>query len=469
MSAATHRAEAIPSEAAPGRFPYDPRAEEAVLGAVVMATEAYHRTVAGGLVAEDFYIERNRRLWQVFGDLITAGKPVDPLSLYDTLGDDFDAMGGVRLFGALGDAIPSSAGVWYYADIVKRKALARRLQVAAIQADQDISDGADLGDVLTEIRTAVGEVETRCAPKTVRPVSAFADDLWAKVAEARERPGANPGLATGFIDVDTRLGGLRPGELIVVAGRPSMGKTAYMLAIAWHVAQVAPVLVHSLEQTSLSLSHRLAALLARVDADGLRRGTLRPEEYARVADAIGQIAACDRLLLDERPGVAIEDAAAQVRQLHRDQEVAVVFSDYLQIFRHRARFDSRDQAVGYVAQTAKDTAKELQIPWVVLAQVKRDVETRSNKRPGAADIRESGAVEQIADVIQTLYRDEVYTKDTTDKGIGEVHTVKNREGRVGHDRLAFVGAETRWANLEDARAPAPGQWESWLDLHGGSL
>lgn len=454
------------------QLPHSLEAEQAVLGGLMLANQAFDE-VAGLLSEADFFLREHRTIYAAMGGLAEAGQPLDALTLAESLKNSnrlVEAGGRDYLVDLVKNA-PSTANLRVYAQIVMERSVVRRL----IDAATDILRkgynplGWDSSRLLAEAERRLLEVmEHRPKEGGFRHATEVLRDVVARIDELYQNDSPITGLASGFADLDSMTSGWQDADLVIVAGRPSMGKTAFALNMAEHAMlhQQRPVLVFSLEMPASQLVMRLLSSIGRIDQSRMRSGRLDSEDFNRLAGAAARIK--DRpLFIDDTPGLNPMELRNRVRrlvrerrdqlkrdhpetapeQLDREARPALILVDYLQLMSAATPAEGRVQEISQISRELKTVAREFDCPLVALSQLSRNVEQRPNKRPINSDLRESGAIEQDADVIVFIYRDEVYHEDSPDKGVAEIIIGKQRNGPIGVARLAFMGQHTRFENL----------------------
>jgi replicative DNA helicase len=429
-------------------------AERSLLGGILVDPEALNKIV-DIVDVDDFYREDHRTIFQLVMDLYEKNEPIDLLTVSSMARDKgfTEKMGGVANLSRLVDGMPTSANIAHYARMVKEKALLRNLMHVA-------TDIVERGyEVDTNVDTFIDEAERmifQIAEKKYRPSFFSIKDLvWESmktIESLKSRVDGITGVATGFTDLDRMTGGLQPADLIVVAGRPSMGKTSFALNIAQYAAVAGdgettlPVGVFSLEMSKEQLAMRLLSSEAEVEFFKIRSGGLREEERTSLGRAAGKLYGAP-LYIDDTPALNILDLRARARRLKKEHGLALLIVDYLQLMRGRtSNLDRREQEISEISRSLKALAKELNVPVIAISQLNRMVEQREDKRPRLSDLRESGAIEQDADVIIFIYRDVVYNKDSKEPNSAEIIVGKQRNGPVGDVRLAFRDKYTTFAN-----------------------
>lgn len=432
--------------------PHNVEAEQAVLGAIMLDPAALDR-VADLLAAEDFYHRSHQLIYRAILALAEEGQPFDAV----TLGERAESAGWSETIGGssylveLASTTPSAANVGAYARIVHEKATLRRV----IDAGARISnlgltpDGREAMEVVAEMEQIAFSVAEagRSAQMGVITLRESAREVFELVRQRYENPGALSGVPCGYTDLDEMLSGLNASDLIVLAGRPSMGKTSLAMGMAEHVALPGnrTVAVYSMEMSHEQLTQRLISSVARVEASRLRTGALDDTDWSRIAVAMSKLSS--RLLIDPTPALSPEVLRAKVRRLKREHDLALVIVDYLQLMQAPGVTENRNAEISVISRSLKAMAKELNVPVVALSQLNRGVEGRADKRPVMSDLRESGAIEQDADVIMFIYRDEYYNQDSPDKGLAEVIIAKQRNGPTGTVKLKFFPQYCRFDNL----------------------
>jgi len=429
-------------------------AEQSLLGGILVDPEALNKIV-DIVDVDDFYREDHRTIFQLVIDLYEKNEPIDLLTVSSMARDKglTEKMGGVANLSRLVDGMPTSANIAHYARMVKEKALLRNLMHVA-------TDIVERGyEVDTNVDTFIDEAERmifQIAEKKYRPSFFSIKDLvWESmktIESLKSRVDGITGVATGFTDLDRMTGGLQPADLIVVAGRPSMGKTSFALNIAQYAAVAGdgettlPVGVFSLEMSKEQLAMRLLSSEAEVEFFKIRSGGLKEEERTSLGRAAGKLYGAP-LYIDDTPALSILDLRARARRLKKEHGLALLVVDYLQLMRGRTTsLDRREQEISEISRSLKALAKELNVPVIAISQLNRMVEQREDKRPRLSDLRESGAIEQDADVIIFIYRDVVYNKDSKEPNTAEIIVGKQRNGPVGDVRLAFRDKYTTFAN-----------------------
>jgi replicative DNA helicase len=436
--------------------PHSIEAEQSVLGGLLLDNAAWER-IGDVLSLDDFYRDDHRRIYRHIAKLVENGKPADVVTVAESIesSEDKDRTGGLAYLGTLAQSTPSAHNIRRYAEIVHERSVMRRLASVGNEiADSALNPlGRDVGQLLDEAESRVFQI----AEAGVRGRVGFHDihQLLSQVMErvdflySRENPSDITGVPTGFRDVDGKTSGLQEGDLIIVAGRPSMGKTAFALNIAEHVAVEAkmPVAVFTMEMSGTQIAARMLGSLARIDQHKLRTGKLSDEDWNRLADGLGRLHDAP-IHVDETAALNPLELRSRARRLARQHgKLGLVIVDYLQLMvTEGRREENRATELSEISRSLKALAKELSVPVVALSQLNRSVDQRPDKRPIMSDLRESGALEQDADLILFIYRDEVYNRDGGEKGKAEIIIGKQRNGPIGTVDLTFLGPYTRFEN-----------------------
>ncbi|MCI9546740.1 MAG: replicative DNA helicase [Lachnospiraceae bacterium] len=432
-------------------LPHSPEAEKSVIGSMIMDREAI--LVASEILrSEDFYQHQYGIIFDVMVEMCNEGRPVDLVTLQDRLKEK-DLPGEIsdlEYARDLLDSVPTSANIRYYAGIVSEKALLRRL----IKASEEVADACYLQQDKTENILEAAEKKMfdlfqRQDASDFVPIQQIVLDVVDNIEKASRMQGSVTGLSTGFVDLDYKTSGFQPSDLILIAARPSMGKTAFALNIARHMAfkNGVTAAIFSLEMSKEQLVNRMLSMESRVDSQSLRTGDLRDEDWTKLvegADVIGR----SNLIIDDTPGITVSGLRSKCRKYKLEQDLGIIFIDYLQLMSGNGRGDSRQQEISDISRALKAVARELHVPVVALSQLSRAVEQRPNHRPMLSDLRESGAIEQDADVVMFIYRDDYYNKDTEKKNIAEINIAKQRNGPIGVVDLVWMPQYTQFVNLK---------------------
>ena len=429
--------------------PHDIDAERAVLGSVMIDNEAAYAALED-LEADDFYHPAHRTVFAAMVELTTTSQPVDAVTLSAHLRGTgaLDPIGGLSFLAELGEIVPTAANVKHYAEIVAKKSRARKLIRACTESVELAFESANPDDAVDEAEKKIFDISKDKAKRGLTPVSRIVVDTFKEIEKLAEKKEAITGVSTGIHELDLKTAGLQPSDLIIVAGRPSMGKTAFALGVGLHAAtQTSKKLaVFSLEMSKESLVKRMLCSDGRIDSARMRGGFLTEEDWPKLGRAAGRLSEA-HIYIDDTGNVSVMEVRAKCRRISAEVGLDMVIIDYLQLMRGSPNAQSREQEISEISRGLKTLAKELSVPVVALSQLNRSVEQRVDKRPGLADLRESGAIEQDADVIMFVYRDEAYNPDTEDKGIAEIIIGKQRNGPIGAVRCKFHHEYTRFDNL----------------------
>jgi len=436
--------------------PHSIEAESSVLGGLLLDNGAWDR-VGDLLVDGDFYRYEHQLVYSTIGALVNASKPADVITVFEHLQSQghADSVGGLGYLNSLAQYVPSASNIRRYAEIVRERAILRKLVSASDEiATQAFNPkGKPVDKILDEAEQKIfniGEEGSRMK-QGFQSMDSLVVELLDRVQEMADNPNDITGVPTGFHDLDRMTSGLQPGDLVVLAARPSMGKTAFAINIAEHVAlnEGLPVAVFSMEMGASQLAVRIVGSIGRVDQGHLRTGKLTDEEWPRLTEAIERLRTVS-LHIDETPGLTPSELRANSRRLARQcGKLGLIVVDYLQLMSGSSGSDGDNRAteLGEISRGLKMLAKELQCPVIALSQLNRGVEQRTDKRPMMSDLRESGAIEQDADIIMFIYRDDYYNKDSKDPGVAEIIIGKQRNGPTGTVRLAFLKPLTRFESL----------------------
>ena len=433
-------------------MPHSIEAEQSVVGAMLMDKDAI--TAASEMISgSDFYQSAYGIIFDSMVELFNEGKPVDLITLQERLRekDVPPEIASLEFVRDLVTAVPTSANVKYYAQIVADKAMMRRL----IKLNEEIENVCYAGKepleaVLEKTEKSVFELLQRRNTGEYVPIRQVVLNALERIEKASKNKGTVTGIPTGFIDLDYKLSGLQPSDLILVAARPSMGKTAFVLNIAQYVAfkKNRSVAIFSLEMSKEQLVNRLFSLESQVDAQALRTGHMKDSDWEKLIEGAGIIGQ-SKLIIDDTPGISVSELRSKCRKYKLENDLDLIIIDYLQLMTGSVgrSSESRQQEISEISRSLKGLARELNVPVIALSQLSRAVESRPDKRPMLSDLRESGAIEQDADVVMFIYRDEYYNKDSEYKKQAEIIIAKQRNGPVGTVHLAWLGEYTKFANL----------------------
>lgn len=433
-------------------MPHSVEAEQSVIGAMIMDRDAI--TIASEiLTVEDFYQKQYGILFEAMVELYAENSPVDLITLQNRLKEkdvppEISSLEFVRDMIA---TVPTSANVKYYAEIVSEKAVLRRL----IRVNEEIAAACYAGkdrveDIMEDTEKKIFQVLQRRSSDEFVPIKEVVLNALDKIEAASRMKGSVTGMATGFIDLDYKTSGFQPSDLILIAARPSMGKTAFVLNIAEYMAfrSNETVAIFSLEMSKEQLVNRLFSLESRVDSQVLRTGNLSDNDWSSLIEAAGVIGRSN-LIIDDTPGISVAELRSKCRKFKLEHNLGIIMIDYLQLMTGSShRSESRQQEISDISRSLKEIARELHVPVVALSQLSRAVEQRPDHRPMLSDLRESGAIEQDADVVMFLYRDDYYNHDTDKKDVAEVIIAKQRNGPIGTVELAWLPRFTKFANMK---------------------
>lgn len=433
-------------------LPQNMEAEQAVVGSMIMDKEAIS-VASEMLTGDDFYSKQYGVVFDTMVELNDQGKAVDPVTLQDRLRakDVPPEMVSLDFIRDIMRSVTTSANVKYYAGIVAEKSTLRKL----IRLNQEIENTCyagkeDLEVILESTEKKVFELVQKRNTGEYVPIRQIVMNAMDRIEKASRNQGNVTGIATGFLDLDYKTAGMQPADLVLVAARPSMGKTAFVLNIAQHVAFKLnqTVAIFSLEMSKEQLVNRLFSLESRVDSQHLRTGNLTDMEWEKLIESAGVIGQSN-LIIDDTPGISIAELRSKCRKYKMDQDLKMIIIDYLQLMSGGGRgSESRQQEISDISRSLKALARELSVPVIALSQLSRAVEQRPDHRPMLSDLRESGAIEQDADVVMFIYRDDYYNKDTDKKGIAEIIIAKQRNGPIGTVELVWLPDYTKFANME---------------------
>lgn len=433
-------------------MPHSVEAEQSVVGAMLMDKDAI-LTASEIISGQDFYQSAYGVIFDSMVELFNEGKPVDLITLQERLKEkDVPAeIASLEFVKDLVTAVPTSANVKYYADIVSDKAMMRKL----IKLNEEIANICYAGkepleSVLETTEKSVFDLLQRRNTGDYVPIKDVVLNALDRIEKASKNKGTVTGIPTGFVDLDYKLSGLQPSDLVLVAARPSMGKTAFVLNIAQYIAfkKDKGVAIFSLEMSKEQLVNRLFSLESQVDAQALRTGNMKDSDWEKLIEGAGIIGQSN-LIIDDTPGISVSELRSKCRKYKLEHGLDIVIIDYLQLMTGSVgkSSESRQQEISEISRSLKALARELSVPVIALSQLSRAVESRPDKRPMLSDLRESGAIEQDADVVMFIYRDEYYNKDSEYKRQAEIIIAKQRNGPVGTVHLAWLGEYTKFANL----------------------
>ena len=432
-------------------LPHSVEAEQSVIGSMIMDRDAI-MTASEVITSEDFYQSQYGVLFDAMLELYNEGKPVDLVTLQERLRekDVPPEISSLEFVRDLLDAVPTSANVRHYATIVQEKSMLRKL----IKVNEDIANTCYLArekteDILEETEKKIFDLLQYRSTGDFVPIKQVVLNALDKIEKASKNKGTVTGIPTGFIDLDYKTSGFQPSDLILIAARPSMGKTAFVLNVAQHMAfkEGKTVAIFSLEMSKEQLVNRLFSLESKVDSQALRTGNLTDEDWAKLIEGAA-VVGNSNLIIDDTPGISIAELRSKCRKFKLEHDLGIIIIDYLQLMSGGKHSESRQQEISEISRSLKAVARELNVPVVALSQLSRAVEQRPDHRPMLSDLRESGAIEQDADVVMFLYRDDYYNKDTDKKNIAEVIIAKQRNGPIGTVELVWLPNYTKFANMK---------------------
>jgi replicative DNA helicase len=438
--------------------PQNIEAEQAVLGSILLEADALV-TAMERLRPEDFYQPVHRMIYETMIELGEAGQPIDLVTLTAALQDKqrLEEAGGVDYLSRLLSVVPTAANVDYYARIVEEKSLLRRLIRTATEIVQEGYAGADdVGLLLNDAEQRILEISNRRTGSGFISIRDVLMDVFEQIEFLYNHRGGVTGIPSGFPDLDRMTSGFQRSDLIIVAARPSVGKTAFALNIAQNVGVRAreTVAIFSLEMSASQLVQRMVCAESNVDAGRLRTGRLEGDDWEKLTMAIGALSEAE-IYIDDTPGVTVADIRAKLRRLKKERGLGLVVIDYLQLIQGRGKpGENRQQEVSEISRTLKQIARELEVPVIALSQLSRGVEQRQDKRPMLSDLRESGSIEQDADIVAFLYRDDYYDRETERKNIIEIIIAKQRNGPVGTVELVFLKNFNKFVSLDRTHGDA---------------
>ncbi|ANF95057.1 replicative DNA helicase [Paenibacillus bovis] len=432
--------------------PQNLEAEQAVLGAILLQAEALI-SVMERVDTEDFYDKTHQLIYEAMVHLGEENQPIDLITLTSLLQDrsQLEDIGGVSYLAKLANAVPTAANVDYYAQIIEEKSMLRRLIRTATQiVSEGYTGGEDVGNMLGDAERKILEISNRRTGSGFIAIRDVLMEVFEKMETLSESSGNTTGIPTGFIDLDKMTAGFQRSDLIIVAARPSVGKTAFALNIAQNVAVRAKetVAIFSLEMSAAQLVQRMICAEANLDASAMRTGDFKEEDWMKLTMGIASLSEAE-IYIDDTPGITVSEIRAKCRRLQKEKGLGMIVIDYLQLISGRGKAgENRQQEVSEISRTLKQIARELHVPVIALSQLSRGVEQRQDKRPMMSDLRESGSIEQDADIVSFLYRDDYYNQETEKKNIIEIIIAKQRNGPVGTVELVFLKNFNKFVNYE---------------------
>lgn len=435
--------------------PHSIEAEQSVLGGLMLDNEAWDR-VAERVVSQDFYTRTHKLIFEAMEKLIEGGQPIDLITISENLEkrNELESVGGFAYLGEIAKNTPSAANITAYAEIVRERAVVREMigvanEIAEAGFNPEGRESHELLDLAESKVFKIAEQRTKSSdgPQNIHNILEKTID---KIEELYQSPQDGvTGVSSGYTDLDKMTAGLQPSDLIIVAARPSMGKTTFAMNLAEHAAmtQDKPVLIFSLEMPSEQIMMRMLASLGRINQTKVRTGQLDDDDWARLSSTMGLLIEKGKMFVDDSSGLTPTELRSRARRIARDNGgISMIMVDYLQLMRVPSLQDNRTLEIAEISRSLKALAKELECPVIALSQLNRTLEQRADKRPINSDLRESGSIEQDADLIMFIYRDEVYNEDSAEKGIAEIIIGKQRNGPIGKVRLTFQGQFSRFDN-----------------------
>ena len=438
--------------------PYNKEAEQSVLGACLHSADAIAKALEV-LTEEDFYKAANKKIFIVMREQFEANEPIDVLALADRLRkrDELDNVGGLEYLSLLEDYIPTATAVSHHAKILREKKILRDLiQTATDIVSNSYSDRDDVDTLLDKAEQSIFEISEKRTKASFFKLPDIIRENVSNLEQLSMKPGMVTGVSCGFTDLDNLTAGFQPSDLIILAARPSMGKTSFALDIARYVSlhEKIPTAIFSLEMSKQQLGVRLLCSQARVDSSKVRTGYLAKSDWPKLHEAGGKLSEA-KMFIDDSAALSVLDVRARARRLAAEQPLGLIIIDYLQLMQGRGSSESRQLEVSDISRGLKALAKEINVPIIALSQLSRAVESRTDKRPMLSDLRESGSIEQDADVVMFIYRDVVYNPETDDPGKTEILVRKQRNGPIGDIRLHFENQFTRFFNRAERNDGPP--------------
>lgn len=431
--------------------PNNLEAEQSVIGAMILDKNAISQA-SETLRGEDFYRESHKQIFDAIMELYDRDEPVDLVTLVDYLRkkDILEAVGGITYLTNLASSVPTTANIKYYAKIVEDKSTLRKLIKSASETlDICYSESKDVPEILDKAEKDIFDISQKSITHDFEPISRILEKGFNEIERLYQNKGALTGIPSGFPELDAKTSGFQKGDMILIAARPSMGKTAFMLNVAQYAAvrNNNSVAVFSLEMSKEQLAYRILCSEANIDMLKLRTGDLDDDDWVRLAKCAGPIAS-SKLFIDDTPGISITEIRSKCRRLKIEYGLDLIVIDYLQLMQGRSRSENRQQEVSEISRSIKALAKEMGVPIIAASQLSRAPETRVDHRPMLSDLRESGSIEQDADVVGFLYRDDYYNRESEKKNIAELIIAKQRNGPTGTVELAFIGKYAKFGSLD---------------------
>ena len=432
-------------------LPHNKEAEQSVLGGALSSSDAVG-VVCELLKPDDFYFEQNRTVYSVIVELFNENTPIDVVTVSDRLNqhDKLDLIGGVQYLSSLILSVPTTGNVEYYAKIIKDKATLRRLIFSSSSILNMAYDEEDLTERILDIaEQRILDVSNGTVSNDIVHISDVMMTAYDDMVKNSLTKGTVTGIPTGFNYLNNMTGGLHGGELIIVAGRPGMGKSSFAVNIAEHAAikENIPVAIFNLEMSKSMIVNRIICSQATVDSQAVRKGEFQPEDWQSICAVIDKLSQAP-IYIDDSSSITVSEIRAKCRRLKQTKNLGLIVIDYLQLMQGSGKNDNRQQEISNISRSLKVLAKELDVPVIALSQLSRSSESRGDKRPMLSDLRESGAIEQDADLVIFLYRDDYYNEDSTEKNIAEINIAKQRSGSTGTFKLGWQGRFTRFTNID---------------------
>lgn len=431
--------------------PNNMEAEQSVLGAMLLDKNAISQA-SETLRGEDFYKAAHQQIYEAILELYDRDEPVDLITLVDYLRKKgiLDVVGGITYLTSLSSSVPTTANVKYYIKIVEDKSTLRRLIKSSSETmDKCYAESEEVPDILDKAEKDIFDISQKAMTHDFEPMSRILERGFNEIERLYNNKGALTGVPSGFPELDAKTSGFQKGDMILIAARPSMGKTAFMLNIAQYAAikNNSSVAIFSLEMSKEQLAYRMMCSEANIDMLKLRTGNLDDDDWVRLAKCAGPLASA-KIFIDDTPGISITEVRSKCRRLKIEYGLDLVIIDYLQLMQGRGKTENRQQEVSEISRSIKALAKEMDTPVIAAAQLSRAPEARTDHRPMLSDLRESGSIEQDADVVGFLYRDEYYNRESEKKNIAEVIIAKQRNGPTGTVELAFIGKYAKFGSLD---------------------
>ncbi len=433
--------------------PQNVEAEQSVLGSAMIDNNALPKIIEI-ISREDFYKEAHRKIFEAMIRLFEKSEPIDLITVVEELrkSGEIEAVGGEEYLSSLASQVPTAANIKYHSKIIREKALLRSLIKSASEiVDNVYENSLDADDLVDQAERIIFHISDKRIKTSFVELKSLIKGTFETIEHLYDKKSAITGVASGFADLDERTSGFQRGDLIIVGGRPSMGKTAFSLNIARHVGVdlKEPVAIFSLEMSKEQLAMRMLCSEAMVDSNSIRKGFIRKEDWSKLTNAAGRLTESP-IFIDDTSSITVLEMRAKARRLKLEHKgLSLIIVDYLQLMRGRGNFERREQEISEISRSLKALSKELNVPIIALSQLNRGVEQRHDKKPTLADLRESGAIEQDADVIIFLYRDEFYNKNTSEKGKAEIIIAKQRNGPTDEIPLTFLPHCTRFTDYTD--------------------